>query len=276
MTVSSTIRKEDFVLDQIENEFDFTFKALAVTDIKCLVTVSSTDYPLVYDVDYTVVLENEGDGGSVILTDPAAVSIGTLTIYRDTINKQESDYEDYNQFPAETLEADIDRRTLVEQELKETMDRTITFPITSPTTGIEFPEPEAENVIGWDSAGVALRNYSREELGIGTIPRVYTWVIDSPAVGGVPGPRLTEENAIVRLDSFVVGGTSIAFNIEERDTIGSAGTDILDTDQVTTTAGTTATTFGNTTLDVGNWLWVDISDVTGTVTKLTVCLSCEV
>lgn len=89
-------------------------------------------------------------------------------------------------------------------------------------------------------------------------------------------PRLKETQTITRLDSFTVDGTSVSFNIEERTTIASAGTNILNTDQVADSNGETIAVFDNGSLAADNWLWLDISNVSGSVTYLTVSLSCTV
>jgi hypothetical protein len=161
MTVTTTARRQQFVLDGSEDEFTFTFRALTAvpTDIKCIATVYGNDTDLQYTTDYSVVVNTNGVGGTVTLVSPATVGSGVLTVYRETTNKQESDYDDYNQFPADTLENDLDIRTLVAQELSETQDRTVLVAISTPA-GINpvLPVPAANKVIGWDSAGTSMEN----------------------------------------------------------------------------------------------------------------------
>jgi hypothetical protein len=79
-----------------------------------------------------------------------------------------------------------------------------------------------------------------------------------------------------RIDSYVTAATSATFNIEERTTIGSPGTNLITSDQVADTNGETTTTFSNSALDADNWLWVDISATSGTPGKLVITLSCTV
>jgi hypothetical protein len=102
------------------------------------------------------------------------------------------------------------------------------------------------------------------------------WVVQSPANGGVPGPRLKEAHTATRIDSFVTSNTSATFNIEERSTIGSAGTNLLASDQVAVTGGTTTTSFSDGALAADNWLWIDIASVSGTPAELVITLSCTV
>lgn len=103
--------------------------------------------------------------------------------------------------------------------------------------------------------------------------RTYTWVIGSPAVGGVLGPRLKAGQTCLRLDSHVAASTSVTFNIEERSTLGSAGTNIVASDQVATTTGASTTSFSNAGLAADNWLHVDISAVSGTPGQVSMTLA---
>jgi len=163
MSVATTARKQQFVLDQVEDEFTFTFRALvsAPSDIKCIATNwANTDVELTYLTDYTVAINANGIGGTITLLNPAATGTGTLTVYRETTNKQESDYDDYNNFPADTVETDLDIRTLISQEQSEALDRTLRLPISASTAGVstELPRPSASKVIGWNDDATALEN----------------------------------------------------------------------------------------------------------------------
>lgn len=162
MTVSTKTRRQQFTLDGTEDEFTFTFRALydSPGDIKCIATDSSSnDTVLAYTTDYSVAVNTNGVGGVVTLVDPAGVGTGTLTVYRETTNTQESDYDDYNQFPADTLEQDLDIRTMVSQEISETQDRTVLLPITTPAgVSADLPTPSSDKVLGWNSAATALEN----------------------------------------------------------------------------------------------------------------------
>ena len=62
------------------------------------------------------------------------------------------------------------------------------------------------------------------------------------------------------------------FNVEERTTGSAAGTNLLAAELCVTGAGPEVTTtgFSNSSLAADTWLYLDISDVTGTITGLTV------
>lgn len=160
MTVESSDRKSQSTLDGTTTEFDFTFRALpgSPTDIKCSALTGSTNTLLAYTTHYTATVSTDGLGGTVWLVNAAAVSKGTLTIYRETTNLQESDYDDYNQFPANTLEGDIDRRTLVDQEQSEDLGRTLKLPVSSTITGLVLPTPSAGKGLKWSADALSMTN----------------------------------------------------------------------------------------------------------------------
>jgi uncharacterized protein YjiK len=104
----------------------------------------------------------------------------------------------------------------------------------------------------------------------------FTWVVSSPTTGGVLGPKLPCNHIVQKIESYVAAATSATFNIEQRSTPGSAGTNIMSSDQVAVTTGTaTPTTWNDMNLDAGNWLYLDISATSGTPGQLVVTLTCS-
>jgi hypothetical protein len=101
----------------------------------------------------------------------------------------------------------------------------------------------------------------------------YTWPVASPTAGGIPGPRLIKPQTVLRIDSYVVGGTSVTFNIERRPTIGTTGTNILASNVTTTSTGQSEVTFATSSLLANDWLWLNIVSVSGTVTQFVVTLT---
>jgi microcystin-dependent protein len=125
------------------------------------VTLAGADTELTYTTDYTVAVNSDGIGGVVTLVDPAAVGTGTLTVYRTTTNKQESDYDDWNQFPADTIETDLDIRTMISQEQSEELDRTLKLSISS-SANSDLPYPESNKLIGWNGDADGLANFTAD------------------------------------------------------------------------------------------------------------------
>jgi hypothetical protein len=103
----------------------------------------------------------------------------------------------------------------------------------------------------------------------------YCWSLGTVAIGGVLGPQLSAAETAVEIVACIYGGTSgVVFNIEERATGSAAGVNLLTADFTVTGAGAQMTTTGftNSALAADCMLYLDISNVTGTVTGLSVTL----
>jgi hypothetical protein len=102
---------------------------------------------------------------------------------------------------------------------------------------------------------------------------LFTWVVNTPAVGGIPGPRMIQNKTAQRIDSYTTAATNCWFNIEERSTIGSAGTNLVGWDPLANVTGSSITTFSNASLAADNWLFLDIAGFSGAPGQLVVCLA---
>ena len=130
---------------------------------------------------------------------------------------------------------------------------------------LDTPEPTAE----------VSRELTFSDHSYSLNTKTYTWIIGMPVAEGTPGPRLNTNCIVVRVDSYCVDGTSVTFNIQERATIGAVGKNTMETDLTVTPSGASETTFIHSKLSAGNWLWLEVSDVTsngGDVTKFVVTL----
>jgi hypothetical protein len=160
MSVDTSLRKVSFTMSAVA-VYDFTFRALtsAPTDIKCKRTVIATgvETDLVYTTAYTVAVNANGIGGAVTVV----VTYGSthmLTIYRETTDLQESDYNDYNQFPADTLEEDIDKRTCKSQEAMEDIARALKVSVVSTLSNITIPAPVVGRALIWSTGGTIINS----------------------------------------------------------------------------------------------------------------------
>lgn len=151
MSVNTTDRKQTYPGGQLNHDFSFRVSAGHPEYVKVVKTPATggDDVALTYGVDYTVSLNSDGVGGRVVVSPTVSTSF-IVTVYRETTNKQESDYDDFNQFPANTVEADLDRRTFVEQEIAEELSRAIKLPISlSGSTGLVLPTPIDGYHLAW-------------------------------------------------------------------------------------------------------------------------------
>lgn len=159
MTVETSDRKQTFSGGQ--SSLAFSFRALVSNPeyIKVLVRLLSTgaETVLSYGGQYTVSVNSDGVGGTVTVN-PSFSTAYNYVVYRQTIAVQNSDYDDFNQFPVDTLENDIDRNILIAQEQQEETSRTVRFPISTSVTDATLPAPEGGAFIGWNTDGTALEN----------------------------------------------------------------------------------------------------------------------
>ena len=151
-------------------------------------------------------------GTVTMLTAPAT---GTqLEITRATPITQSSVWNDNAAFPAKTIESQLDRRTLIEQELEyNSTDNLIDFTLTEGTI--------TTGAAGSSVIATVTGDYPDFELNL-TIPRGATGA-SGAGTGDVIGPASATANAIVLFDG--TSGTSIK---DSTYTITAAGAALLD------------------------------------------------
>lgn len=157
MTVATTTNREQYATDGVTVEFTIHFPFFDDTDVNAIfVDSTGASTTLALSTDFTV---SGGDGaGGTLTTTVAQANGGTLTVYRDIPFTQESDFVENDPLPADTLEAGLDRAAMRDQQLKDALDRALVLPVTATTSGGVVPSPEADKLLGWNSAGDALEN----------------------------------------------------------------------------------------------------------------------
>ena len=148
MSVSTTASTQSFAGGQASLEFSFTTLPDSPTyvKLKAVLITSGAETELAYTTGYTVAVNSDGVGGTITVS-PTYSTLYRYVAYRETANTQESDYEDYNNFPADTVESDFDKRTLVVQEKNEEVDRCIKVPLAGETFDAEMPYPVANRYV---------------------------------------------------------------------------------------------------------------------------------
>lgn len=132
MTVESQVNKTEAMVMGSSATYDFSFHVLlndpteneAKQAIKVSISDGVTTTQLEYGTDYTVSLNDDGNGGTVTVAD-VKTSDYSLIIYREYDFKQGSDYQNYNSFPADTLESNLDKNVMVAQQLNEKLERAV-------------------------------------------------------------------------------------------------------------------------------------------------------
>jgi hypothetical protein len=75
---------------------------------------------------------------------------------------------------------------------------------------------------------------------------------------------------------FVTAATNCIFNIEQRSTVGSTGTNITTSSMTAVVTAASTTSFSAGALTAGNWLWLTVVSISGTPGYLEVTLSVTV
>lgn len=130
MTISSQTNKTVIAMSTVgQTSFPYTFKILDDGDISVssynLITGASTNY---FTYEYAVTGVGNDAGGNVVFTDSPVSSIEEgryLVIKRNLPLTQETDYVEYDAFPAQSHENALDKLTMIAQQLKNDADQSI-------------------------------------------------------------------------------------------------------------------------------------------------------
>ena len=169
ITINAVHRKVQYTSTGSAGPYSFAFKVLLATDIK--VSVGTTEQTVT--THYTTTYAADGTG-SILFTSGNEPASGTLvTIESDQAIERTSDYSTGGDFLAATINDDLDRLAIHDQQLQTELTRAIRLAsTTSRTTSgtgtsgpLEFPyadtaSDQANKFILYDSAGTALTTSS--------------------------------------------------------------------------------------------------------------------
>lgn len=143
MTVSSLVYKISYAGNGTSTAFAVPFYFLASSQL--LVTLRSAagvETIQLLDVNYTVTGAGVLTGGTVTMTVAPATG-ATVTISRNVPITQTTDFQPNDRLPAETLEQTVDKLTMICQQLADSSDRALRFPISDTSTDTELPTSTA-------------------------------------------------------------------------------------------------------------------------------------
>lgn len=151
-------RTEELTTDGVETEFDFDMLIHHKSWLQVWYEVTDGNYvQLTLDTHYTVVFTE--DGGTVTtIGGSSPYAAGKLLIIRRPPLTMQTNWLYNDNHTEQTHQDDFDHRSAVDIWIQEQLDRCVGFAIHSGTSGIEYPEPEADKIIGWNNAGTALEN----------------------------------------------------------------------------------------------------------------------
>jgi hypothetical protein len=158
MTIATTDNRVNYVGDGIITQFSFTFKAIDDAHIFPYLddVVQSTGFTVTRNVD------QEASPGGVVDFAVAPGDSVLVTLERIVPNTQETDYTEYDPFPAETHETALDMATMRDQQLDDKVKRSVQLPVSSEKENLAIPEPSAGKTIigkadesGWEDGPTA-------------------------------------------------------------------------------------------------------------------------
>lgn len=174
MTVSNSTYRVSYNGNGSTTSFSIPFYFINNSDI----LVSKLDTNVTPNVETTLVLGTDynlsgaGDlSGGTLTTIGTLVSGEDITIERSAQYTQSTDYEPFGRFPAETLEQNIDKLTMLAQQVKSITDRSPTFKKTTSFLNREIEEPEPGEFLKYDLNGNIINGGSTvENNGLYTYP----------------------------------------------------------------------------------------------------------
>jgi hypothetical protein len=161
MSVPSAINKAGpYACNGALTEFAFPYKFFQEEDLVVILTDSDgAETTLTITTHYTVsATNNDFSSGGTVTTVDAYSSDYTITILRSLSPTQESDYRDADALPAETLEDDLDKGAMVDQQLTEQYGRSLKIPASDDEVSLELPpiSTRPNTILGFDADGVPM------------------------------------------------------------------------------------------------------------------------
>jgi hypothetical protein len=156
---------------------------------------------------YTVSGAGNANGGSVtMLTAPAAGE--TLRLYRETARKQVVDLANSARNPAQSVEDQLDRFAMADQDMNGQIGRAVKVKVGS--TGPVFPAPAASKIIGWNSGGTTLENKTPVDAGLYAIPATASRILKNNASGNPDVMSASESANLTTLAAVTPGAQGLA------------------------------------------------------------------
>lgn len=144
MTLSTTTNKTISTGNGSTTVFNFAFKVFSDTkddDVAVYVTDSTSGVitKKVVSTDYTVTVNESNNTGTVTFT-TAPLSGDTVTVAREVSVIQETAIPIRGSFSSESIEKEIDRSRMIDQQLEEKIDRAILMPQDTTASAPTFPD----------------------------------------------------------------------------------------------------------------------------------------
>ena len=222
MTVNSQTPRTEYQGDGTTTPFVFLTPATDADDI-----VVFEGAPAVQRTDFTVALnvnQETTPGGTVTFAVAPANGVAGV-IYRVEAITQETDYQPYDPFSAETHEAALDKLTRIAQQHDEELSRTLKTDVVAGPTDIKIPAADTGRYWKWDADGNVANGWSETDMDNRFAP-----IVHSHQISEVVGLR-------TELDSRILTVTSDANDANLQDQIDTLSTTKADDNAVVKLTG---------------------------------------
>lgn len=165
MTVSSTLNRKEYAGDGVTTAFATSPVVFFDAGDLDVYVVSSAGVATLKTITthYTVTGGSGSTGTVTMLTAPASGE--TLVIVRTLDLVQEVDFVNNDGSDAEVGEDALDKLVMIAQQHDARIERSFRLPDSDVTgASTEIPTPAGTSLIGWNTAGTALQNYSTSTL----------------------------------------------------------------------------------------------------------------
>lgn len=227
--LTTVINKVTYVGDGIVLVFPFSYLFYADADLNVYLNDTTNTDPAVLQTittHYTIGAGEAGDenGGNVtMLTEPT--SDEELIIEREVDLTQESAYTNYNRFPAPTVEKNLNRLTMMVQQMTETISRKPGFGIADESIG-DIPTPIGDTVVGFNTAGDAFELKVIGDTGDFTFPASGILVSDGSLVLLSRSLAATGANITIDDPTGLLGNPTV--DVSAMDTLIAANAKVAD------------------------------------------------
>jgi microcystin-dependent protein len=155
--ITTNDRRVQFTAAGGQTAFPFDFPVFADAELQVIRVRAGVTATLTLSTDYTVSGVGLAAGGTVTLT-AGALANDKLTVAGLTPKSRTTDFQEGGDFRAVTINAELDRLTLMVQELQRDLDLKLGVPLTFVGGSASLPTPSSGKLIGWNALADALEN----------------------------------------------------------------------------------------------------------------------
>ncbi len=207
-----------FLLDcnGVKTVFEFGFKLLKIEDLKVSLVdkITNEETPQTLNVDYTVEISRIQDGGKVIFNSAPASTYRAFG-YREVEILQPEEIPTEGGFPEKTLENALDRSCMINQQLKEEIDRCMKTPAFAGIETIDIEIPSDGMALVWDVDGTkaTIKNSSNNPDNV--VAECQSLVVDCQAEVTLASAQADRSEAAAEVASAIIGSVPTSVNVTQ-------------------------------------------------------------